>query len=325
MGRVTWMLRTPAAAGILLAAALAGCEPQGISGPSGELGPPRQTEIPVSDVASSLGMNLAHASYATATLRDGANTVVLYCDPEGEVYVNGVPIPSSGGITPHDGTLLVPAELLPRIQALLRSGRSEPFRVRPLAPAPVRPTVSPRRRSVGTVVIDPGHGGKDPGATSVLGAHEKHIVLAVARQLADQLRRRDVDVVLTRSDDRFLELEDRAGVATEAKADLFVSLHADSAKNPSASGCAAYVSRSANRQSLAAAGAILKRVGSSGTTSRGIRRADYRVLVHAKCPAVLVEIGFLSNRTEATRLVNASYQRRQAEALARGIVDFLQR
>lgn len=325
MGEVTRTLRTPAIVLTVLAAAMAGCEPQGISGPSGELGPPRREDLTVSDLAPRLGMNLAHASYSTATLRDEANTVVLYADPDGAVYVNAVEIPDSRGIASQDGTLLVPASLVPRIRAMLRPAGPAPAYVEPTIVRPRVPPTPRRRTSIGTVVIDPGHGGKDPGCKSVFGTREKHIVLPVSRQLAEQLRSRGVDVVMTRDDDRFLELEDRPAVAGRARADLFVSIHADWAKNRSARGYTAYVSRSASKRSVAAAGAILRGMRSTGAANRGIRRADFRVLVHSPCPAVLVELGFLSNRAEAARLEAASHQHRYAEAVARGIVDYLKR
>lgn len=303
------------------AAVLAGCQQEGITGPPGEIGPPPPAKLPLHDFARRLGMAVTHASRSTATLRDPANTVVLYSDPDGQAYVNAAAVPASDGIEPAGGTLHVPADLLARIRSLLLPTGRRPEPARDERPDP--PT---RRRteSAGCVVIDPGHGGRDPGAISARGFREKNIVLTVSKLLAAELARRHVRVLLTRDDDRYLQLEDRPAVANRADADLFVSVHADAARNRSATGFTAYVSRSADAKSLAAAGTIVRRMRSVGARNRGVRRANYRVLVCADVPAVLIELGYLSNSWEAARLGNAGYQGRLARALASGIAEFLQ-
>jgi N-acetylmuramoyl-L-alanine amidase len=101
--------------------------------------------------------------------------------------------------------------------------------------------VSPRGRNL-VVVIDAGHGGDDPGASGRRGALEKDVVLAIARRLADELKRQPgIDPVLTRNGDYFIELNRRREIAHEAQADLFVSIHADSYREPSARGATVYV------------------------------------------------------------------------------------
>ena len=132
-------------------------------------------------------------------------------------------------------------------------------------------------------------------------------------------------VVLTRSNDRFLELEERADVANRAKADLFVSIHADSAANRSAQGFTVYVSRSASASSRYAADAIIRGLCATGLDNRGIRSADYRVLVRTNCPAVLVELGYLSNWADAAKLQNDAFQDRLADAICQGIGKVLAR
>lgn len=104
------------------------------------------------------------------------------------------------------------------------------------APATPKP---PRQPPV--LVIDPGHGGKDPGALGPQGVMEKHVTLDIARAIAEQLGRRGgVRCLLTRQDDRFLPLADRVAMAREARADLFVSIHADSAPDSRIRGLSAY-------------------------------------------------------------------------------------
>jgi N-acetylmuramoyl-L-alanine amidase len=299
--------------------AVVGCEPQDISLGTGPVAPPSVQQMHLSSCAARLGMRVAHRSRTSATLRNGANTVVLYSEPLGEVYVNGTVLPDSGGIAPVEDSLLVPVPLVSRLAGLLRSVQP-PHVVHPQPPHRAAP--SPPRR-LGCVVIDPGHGGRDPGAISCLGSREKDIVLRVSKLLAAELRRANVDVRLTRTTDRYLELEDRPAVANRCGAHLFISVHADSARNRRATGFTAYVSRSADAGSLAAADAIGRGIAAAGVPSRGIRRADFRVLVYADSPAVLVELGYLSNRWEAVRLNHGDYQQRLARALARGVTEYL--
>jgi len=302
----------------LLAVALVGCQPRGIAGPVGAALPAPPQCIGLQDLARHLGMRITHRTRTSAALRDGGNSVMIYADPAGETYVNGTVLPDSHGTRVDGDGLLVPAWLAERIRTSLGPAGEEP--TEPVAPAPREPR---SRRPVGRVVIDPGHGGKDPGATSVLGVHEKRIVLAISHDVAAVLRDAGVEVLMTRTDDRFIELEDRPAVANRARADLFVSIHADAIRKPSISGFTLYVRRSADADSLAAAMAISRHLRATGARSRGLRRADYRVLVHSTRPAVLVETGYLTNRWEAQRLATRSYQQRVARSLAAGILEYL--
>ncbi|MFN4090647.1 MAG: N-acetylmuramoyl-L-alanine amidase [Alphaproteobacteria bacterium] len=117
-----------------------------------------------------------------------------------------------------------------------------PPAVRRTAMAPSAPVApAPRRPAKRVVVIDPGHGGVDPGAIGVRGTYEKDITLAAARELRRQLEVTGrYHVVMTRSTDRFLRLRDRVAVARDSKADLFISLHADSHPNPATRGLSVY-------------------------------------------------------------------------------------
>ena len=273
-------------------------------------------------------MEVTHTSRTSATMRNGSNTVVMYCDPAGEVYVNGHSMPDSGGIESTGGTLLVPDSLIRRIAAILRY-KTSPEPTRPPAHVPTGPrrtvTVRPRvpMRILGKVVIDPGHGGKDPGTKDAYGRREKDLVLKVGKMVAQELQARGVQVIMTRSDDTFLELEDRPAIAARNHADLFVSIHADWAKNSSAQGFTAYVDRTPSKGSIRLANAILHRMCASCSPSRGVKNADYRVLVHSRTPAVLIELGFMSNRTEARRLAGLDYQHTLARAIAEGICETL--
>jgi N-acetylmuramoyl-L-alanine amidase len=141
--------------------------------------------------------------------------------------------------------------------------------------------------------------------------------------LAGILRRKGHDVIMTRQEDRYIELESRAAIANRRRADLFVSIHADSIADPSVQGFTVYIAHGASRQSESIARAIERAMKTTGSQSRGIRRRDLRVLVKTTGPAVLIELGYLSNRREARKLQDDAYQNRLAIAIAAGIGDYL--
>jgi N-acetylmuramoyl-L-alanine amidase len=196
--------------------------------------------------------------------------------------------------------------------------------VRP-TPLPAKPPEAPARRparSIGavTIVIDAGHGGKDPGAQGLSASPEKTINLDIATRLARLLEEAGAKVVTTRSSDRFIELDDRAALADRSRADLFVSIHADSAQRASASGTTIYVARNALSQSRHAARSIVAAFQRAGIECRGTDSAGFRVLVGHSRPAVLIECGFLTNRADASRLNTATYRAKLAAAISDGIV-----
>lgn len=138
--------------------------------------------------------------------------------------------------------------LLPELPPWLGGGRQRDEVTVPLAPADrqprgfVPPIAGARGATRPLVVIDPGHGGQDPGAISPHGGrHEKDVTLAIARAIRDELARSGrVRVALTRDEDRYVDLHERYAIARRIKADLFVSVHADSAPNPAARGATIY-------------------------------------------------------------------------------------
>jgi len=269
--------------------------------------------ISVYQLAGRLDLSVVESFSYSAKLGDSRNSVMLFADPGGRIFVNGKELSYQGRITPVSGMLFVPAEVADAIRSKLRSA--------PSAPPPVeQPRPRPRRR---TVVLDPGHGGKDPGAIKY-GIREKDVNLAVASLAARNLRARGVQVILTRSDDTFIELNERAAIANRAGADLFVSIHADSCPSPSVRGFTAYVARSPSQASIRAARSMLKGLReATGASNHGLRHADYRVLVRTSCPAVLVELGYLSNNFEAVKLADSSYQKLLAEGIVSGVTRYL--
>lgn len=195
----------------------------------------------------------------------------------------------------------------------------------PVAVTP-KPTPAPQQPDMGrigaaTIVVDAGHGGHDPGAQGVSAAPEKTVNLSVAMHLAARLEGAGAEVITTRNTDRFIPLDGRAALAERARADLFVSIHADAAQRASVSGATVYIARNASRQSQHAAEAIIAALDRAGIECRGIHRAGFRVLVGHSRPAVLIECGFLTNHADAGKLNNSSYQAELAEVIAEGIVD----
>ncbi len=197
----------------------------------------------------------------------------------------------------------------------------------PIAPPPV-PAPEPEPAQPKTlalsgaiIVVDAGHGGKDPGAEPPQSRlQEKTIVLAIARQVASRLEDRGANVIMSRDDDRFIELDDRAAMAERNRADLLVSIHADSAARVGASGATLYIAYEASSRSQRAARAIESAMSGAGLKVRGIVRKGFRVLVGHSRPAVLVECGFLTNPSDAARLNNATQRKRVATAIAEGII-----
>lgn len=218
------------------------------------------------------------------------------------------------------------------------------------------------------IVLDAGHGGHDPGAVNrQLGLYEKDIALQVTLKVGEYIKEHmpDVEVIYTRTDDTFVKLEDRGLIATRNKGDLFVSIHANSARNARAYGSEIFFLGLARSESalevmkrensvvdlengggpaqlneeelliyeLANAGniAISERIASmvedqfrnrAQRRSRGVKQAGLMALWHASTPAILIELGFLSNPTEARYMASDYGQTILASAIFRAIRDF---
>jgi N-acetylmuramoyl-L-alanine amidase len=251
-----------------------------------------------------------------------------------------------------------PIDSPPRVTIELGQQRRTP------TPAPVRGPVTgqlgPR-----PVVIDPGHGGDDVGASSAGGLMEKEVTLAVARRLARTLEGRGHAVRLTRDGDQGRALTDRTALANRLDATVFISLHANASTVSSVTGAETYYMSldGASDEAAAATAELENQAGSSaddrspldlilwdlaqaevlnessrlalavqgrlnawlGLRDRGVKQAPFVVLTGATMPAILVEVGFLSNPSEAERLTEPDSQQALADAIAAGIEDFLRR
>ncbi|MGH7197805.1 MAG: N-acetylmuramoyl-L-alanine amidase [Candidatus Omnitrophota bacterium] len=186
------------------------------------------------------------------------------------------------------------------------------------------------------IVVDAGHGGQDHGATSRYGTREKDLVLEVAYRVRDELRTLGLDVIMTRDSDFFVPLEERARIANARQADLFVSIHANASRSPSLKGFEIYCvppwagndledrkDGEARRASIQMAGFVADAVERSVEISdRRIKSARFVVLRQTLCPAVLIEMGYITNRDDEKRLNDSSYRQKMARGIVWGLLDY---
>lgn len=221
-------------------------------------------------------------------------------------------------------------------------------------------------RRLGRIVVDAGHGGKDPGAIGVGGVKEKDINLDIASRLARNLRQAGVEVIQTRGKDHFIELSERTVMASKPGVDLFLSIHSNATKSRSACGIEVYYvgplnmedkcgsQRLQNERKLCSllnmrkgsrnvkgivtdmlyaykvedsprlAEAISRGLSQAlGQVSRGSKTARYYVLRNTLVPAILVEVGFISNSREAVQLKSGAYRQKIADAITKSLMRYV--
>lgn len=171
------------------------------------------------------------------------------------------------------------------------------------------------------VFVDAGHGGTDPGAVAN-GIKEKDINLSVALKIRNKLKNLGVEVVMNRERDVFVDYKDTAVIANNSKADVFVSIHQNSAGTTSANGIETFYNKDIDKLY----GQILHNsiISSTGAYDRHLKWNDYTVTVKTTMPAVLIECGFLTNAEEAAKLKTDSYQEKIANGIVNGIMEYLE-
>ncbi len=227
------------------------------------------------------------------------------------------------------------------------------------------PVAAKKIYEIRRVVIDPGHGGKDPGAIGKYGTREKDVVLDVSKRIKRDLERQGMTVFLTRDRDVFISLSKRSAFAKKKNADLFISVHANSARQSRAKGFEVfYLSEATDDNARALAAAENKALkfeeispddgGNSNNPTlwdlvlsenrrqskelayyicnntsdklymkkRGVKGAQFAVLKGANMPAVLIEVGFLSNRREESNLKTISFRKKLADAISSSIISY---
>ncbi len=244
---------------------------------------------------------------------------------------------------------------------LLASGCASESMPRVGAPisSPARYPGAPPSGPIRTIVLDPGHGGQDPG-TSHYGLKEKHLVLDISRRLRVSLEQAGYTVVMTRDADQFIPLSRRPGAANRLRADLFVSIHINANRNARVSGAEVYYPRLSTVGGISAwpPAVTAAEIGIASTTvkqvlwdlvlgrtrfqsrrlasavcrsmhedlhvpCRAVKPARFVVLREAWMPAVLVEVGYVSNRAEASRLARAEYRQAAARAITNGVLSYI--
>jgi N-acetylmuramoyl-L-alanine amidase len=175
------------------------------------------------------------------------------------------------------------------------------------------------------VVIDPGHGGPDPGAVGIGGLRETNVVLDVGLQVARLLQAQGVQVVLTRTSEVDLDLPPRVSLANRSGADVFVSLHANalSMSRPDVNGVETFYFQGGRSLQLARSIQRSLMSVSPGTPDRGARPGRFYVIRRTVMPAALAEMGFVTGRIDAPRLANPDFRRRLSLAVADGILNYL--
>lgn len=182
-------------------------------------------------------------------------------------------------------------------------------------------------------VIDAGHGGKDPG-TGHGSKHEKHIVLNIARDIERMLKAEGAEVLMTRTNDHFIELGRRAEISNAFRPDAFISVHVNAAENNKAEGVEVFRPRSRQNghtkykinRSVTLAHMVYNRLSSiTPARDRGVKMKDFRVLKRSAFPAILVETGFISNARERRLLLSRDYQQRIAKGIVEALRDYSRR
>jgi len=179
---------------------------------------------------------------------------------------------------------------------------------------------NPSKKSAQTVVIDPGHGGADCGAYRE-NIYEKDITLDVSKRIANILKQKGYHVIMTRTDDSTQSLQERVDVSENSKADVFVSVHVNSSVKPEILGVEThYYHDYSLKFAQYVHTAFSKEVKSP---DRGLFKSKFYVINHTTCPAILVEIGFISNEEERAELVNEKRKQQTAKSIAEGIIEYL--
>lgn len=171
------------------------------------------------------------------------------------------------------------------------------------------------------ICIDAGHGGIDTGATADR-IHEKDIVLDISKKLKQLLEKQNLQVYLTREQDKFVDLKDRAIIANNLKADIFISIHCNSATNKDAHGFEIYHTQGSNKGQKLSADIKLSINENKDIirADRGIKTANFTVLTNTNMTAVLIELAFISNYQD--RHLLQTKQQEYAKAIAKGILDY---
>lgn len=282
--------------------------------------------LALSDWAHKYGFHLVHDGKQNSVLYEKGSSRVEFEKNSHTATINGVNVVLSFPVAVDKGAFLAAEmDLEKTVDPLLFPWRADDRKIR-------------------TIVIDPGHGGRDPG-NIFKGHDEKTYTMLLAIDLSRALQAAGFKTILTRTKDKYVGLDERPALANRRHADLFVSLHFNSAKTRSVRGAETYCitpvgasssnargrganygrtpANAAQAESLLLAYEVQRAlVKNLGADDRGVRRARFAVLRTAKMPAILVESGYMSNPSEGRKIFTLAYRKRIAAAITKGILDF---
>lgn len=292
-----------------------------------------RTLVPVRVISESLSATVDwQKEDNTVTIRLGETTIVLTIG-ENTALVNGeqqaVPDNVSVALVNYEGVTrtMVPVRFVSEnLSATVNyDGASRSVDIIPPTPAEEElppPGIAADGTLYRRVVIDAGHGGDDPG-TNGGGWEEKVITLSVAEKVQALLEEAEYEVIMSRTDDTYVALTDRAALTREFDAPVFVSIHCNAAENiPTANGIETYAAPDDEADAELAGCLQTRLIAATEAKDRGVKTSRLVVLTHNDAPAALVEIGFMTNTDECAKITDEDYQNTLAEAIVAGINDY---
>jgi N-acetylmuramoyl-L-alanine amidase len=172
-----------------------------------------------------------------------------------------------------------------------------------------------------TIVLDPGHGGNDVGTTSIVGTYEKTLTLATAQVVEQKLEKAGANVIMTRTNDTFIPLEQRAGLSNKNHADAFISFHYNCFNAPSINGVTDFYYQN-SKDSALATDLLNKIVKTTGLNNDGTKFDDLDVLRNNSRPCTLIELGYLSNKQDDSIVETSAYRDQVAQGVYLGLLDY---
>ncbi|MEA5448832.1 N-acetylmuramoyl-L-alanine amidase [Leptolyngbya sp. CCNP1308] len=269
---------------------------------------------PTNPPSTRITLRLGPTSPDWRALRNSSGVIVL--------PPSGVPI---GSISDEPAPLAAVPRTPPPAQAAPPQAQTPPPTPTPpptrSVETPALPTV-PNGRVI--VAIDPGHGGRDPGAVGINSLQEIQVIFPISLRVTELLEAQGVTVVMTRRENVTVDLQARADIANRAQANLFVSIHANaiSMSRPDVNGIESYYSSETGRRLAATLQASM--LAATGMRDRGVKQARFYVLRQSTMPAALLEVGFVTGAQDAPKLADPAWRETMAQAIARGILQYIQ-
>ncbi|MGH1047494.1 N-acetylmuramoyl-L-alanine amidase (plasmid) [Bacillus mycoides] len=188
----------------------------------------------------------------------------------------------------------------------------------------VKGSINKERISEKVIVIDPGHGGNDPGSIGPNGTREKDITLKTAKNIQKKLEEKGMTVILTREDDTFVSLKNRVAIAQNKSADLFLSIHYDGFTTSDVNGVTTYYNKGLKEWTLAKMihGHLSKHIQSK---DRGVKSGDYNVLRENEQPSLLLELGYITNPEDEKRMNSKNFQTDVASGVVNGVIEYFKK